>query len=89
MTAAGIKTQQKEASDSSRKQVTAAASEKNSRKQATAAESEKQGEKSPVIDLHKQTLEFGDKLEKLMANGYLVVLPIQMFFLMRTRRLLV
>jgi len=31
------------------------------------------GEKSPVIDLIKQTLEFGDKLEKLMANGYLDV----------------
>ena len=31
------------------------------------------GDKSPVIDLIKQTLEFGDKLEKLMANGYLDV----------------
>ena len=31
------------------------------------------GEKSPVINLNKQTLEFGDKLEKLMANGYLDV----------------
>ena len=28
-------------------------------------------QKSPVIDLNKQTLEFGDKLEELMANGYL------------------
>ena len=26
------------------------------------------GEKSPVIDLNKKTLEFGDKLEELMAN---------------------
>ena len=31
------------------------------------------GKKSPVIDLNKQTLEFGDKLEELMANGYLDV----------------
>ena len=31
------------------------------------------GEKSQVIDLKKQTLEFGDKLEKLMAHGYLDV----------------
>ena len=31
------------------------------------------GDKSPLIDLNKQTLEFGDKLEELMANGYLDV----------------
>ena len=31
------------------------------------------GETSPVIDLDKQTLQFGEKLEKLMANGYLDV----------------
>ena len=31
------------------------------------------GETSPVIDLNKLTVEFGDKLEELMTNGYLDV----------------